>query len=170
MKTSSKGLALIRLFEGLVLKAYPDPGSGGDPWTIGYGHTVGVTPGMVCTQAQADAWLSWDAANCARAIEKLVKVPLTQAQFDALVSLIFNIGEGAFARSTLLRRLNAGAYADVPAQFKRWDKAGGKVMKGLVRRRAAEAAVWSSSSPVIVHTPAPTRKGWLWALFQKWFG
>src|SRR5215207_9583173 len=120
MKTSSKGLELIRFFEGLVLKAYPDPGSGAEPWTIGYGKTIGVTPGMTCTQAQADAWLAWDVARFERAIERLVKVPLTQSQFDALVSFTFNVGERAFARSTLLRRLNAGAYAEIATQIKRW--------------------------------------------------
>src|SRR5215203_3409654 len=148
MKTSSKGLGVIRLFEGLALKAYPDPGSkNGDPWTIGYGHTIGVKPGMTCKESHAEEWLAWDVSRFERAVEKLVKVPLTQPQFDALISFCFNVGEGNLAKSTLLRRLNAGAYADVPAQLKRWDKAGGKVMKGLVRRRAAEADLWSSTSP-----------------------
>src|SRR5215213_1908543 len=131
MKTSSKGLGLIRLFEGLVLKAYPDPATRGDPWTIGYGHTIGVKPGMTCSKTQADEWLAWDVSRFERAVERLVKVPLTQAQFDALVSFAFNVGEGNLAKSTLLRRLNAGAYAEVPVQLARWNKASGEILKGL---------------------------------------
>ena len=144
MKTSPKGIALIKAAEGLRLKAYPDPGTGALPWTIGYGSTSGVTKNMVITEAQAEQMLAADLVRFERAVERLVRVPLKQGQFDALVSFTYNVGEGNFTRSTLLRKLNADDHAGAAEQFKRWVNAGGKVLPGLVKRRAAERALFLS--------------------------
>lgn len=140
-QTSPKGVDLIKRFEGLELKAYPDPGSGGEPYTIGYGHTGGVTPGMKIDQAQADAYLRGDLRRFERAVSALAP-KTTQNQFDALVSFAFNLGEGNLKSSTLLRKHNAGDYAGAKAEFARWNRASGKVMAGLTRRRAAEADLY----------------------------
>jgi lysozyme len=142
MKTSPTGIGLIKSSEGLRLKAYPDPGTGGLPWTIGYGSTSGVTQKMVITEAQAEQMLAADLVRFERAVERLVRVPLNQGQFDALVSFTYNVGEGNFTKSTLLRKLNAGDTAGAAEQFKRWVNAGGKVLPGLVKRRAAERALF----------------------------
>ena len=141
MQISKAGLDLIKEFEGLYLKAYRCPA--GVP-TIGYGHTAGVAMGQTITQQQADDYLRRDVRQFERAVERQVSVPLTQGQFDALVSFAFNLGEGALAQSTLLRLLNAGDYAGAAAQFDRWNKASGRVLPGLVRRRAAERALFES--------------------------
>lgn len=139
MKTGSNGISLIKQFEGCMLKAYPDPATGGAPWTIGYGHTGNdVRPGMVWTQVQADSALISDLAQCERAVSRLVNVNLTQNQFDALVSFVFNVGSGNLQSSTLLRKLNSGDYRGAAEEFPRWNKAAGKVMVGLTKRRAAE--------------------------------
>lgn len=142
MKTSPKGIALIKSAEGLRLKAYPDPGTGGLPWTIGYGSTSGVTRNMVITEAQAEQMLAEDLVRFERIVERAVRVPVTQGQFDALVSFTYNVGEGNFTKSTLLRKLNAGDTAGAAEQFSRWVHAGGKVLSGLVKRRAAERALF----------------------------
>lgn len=141
MQISKAGLDLIKQFEGLYLKAYRCPA--GVP-TIGYGHTAGVSMGQTITQQQADDYLRRDVRQFERAVARLVTVPLTQGQFDALVSFAFNLGEGALAQSTLMRLLNAGDYAGAAAQFDRWNKAGGRVLPGLVRRRAAERALFEA--------------------------
>ena len=141
MQISKAGLDLIKQFEGLYLKAYRCPA--GVP-TIGYGHTAGVAMGQTIAQQQADDYLRRDVRQFERAVARLVSVPLTQGQFDALVSFAFNLGEGALAQSTLLRLLNAGDYAGAAAQFERWNKAGGRVLPGLVRRRAAERALFEA--------------------------
>ncbi len=142
MKTSPMGIALIKSAEGLRLKAYPDPGTGGLPWTIGYGSTSGVTRNMVITEAQAEQMLAEDLMRFERIVERLVQVPLPQGQFDALVSFTYNVGEGNFAKSTLLRKLNSGDAAGAAEQFSRWVNAAGKVLPGLVKRRAAERAMF----------------------------
>lgn len=142
MKTSPKGIALIKSAEGLRLKAYPDPGTGGLPWTIGYGSTSGVTRNMVITETQAEQMLAEDLVRFERIVERLVRVPVTQTQFDALVSFTYNVGEGNFTKSTLLRKLNAGDSAGAAEQFSRWVNASGKVLPGLVKRRAAERALF----------------------------
>ncbi|MGR2678743.1 lysozyme [Chromobacterium haemolyticum] len=140
MKTSANGIKLIQQFEGLRLKAYQDAVG---VWTIGYGHTgPDVTPGLVITQAQADALLARDLSRFESGVTRLVQVPLNQNQFDALVCFSFNLGLGALQGSTLLRLLNAGDYAGAAAQFPRWNKAGGKVLPGLTRRRVAEQALF----------------------------
>lgn len=142
MKTSPKGIALIKSAEGLRLKAYPDPGTGGEPWTIGYGSASGVTRNMVITETQAEQMLAEDLVRFERIVERQVQVPLNQGQFDALVSFTYNVGGGNFTKSTLLRKLNAGDTAGAAEQFSRWVHAGGKVLPGLVTRRAAERALF----------------------------
>lgn len=138
---SAKGLEHIKASEGLRLKAYPDPASGGDPWTIGYGSTTGVKPGMVITEAQAEAMLRKDVARFEGAVNKLAP-KTTQGQFDALVSFSFNVGEGNLAKSTLLKLHNAGDYAGAADEFAKWTLAAGKRLPGLVNRRADEAAIY----------------------------
>jgi len=139
VKTSKAGADSIKSREGLRLKAYPDPATGGEPWTIGVGHTgPDVYPGMVISADQADDMLRRDLEKFERGIERLVTVPLTQNQFDALVSLTFNIGLGNFGGSTLLRKLNARDYNGAADEILRWNRAAGKVMPGLTRRREAE--------------------------------
>ena len=143
MQTSERGLEFIAEHEGLELHAYPDPGSGGDPYTIGYGHTRGVKPGDTCTKEQALEWLREDVDEAERAIDRLVTVSLTQDQFDALVSFVFNLGAGNFGSSTLLKRINMGDFAGAADEFPRWNRAAGRVMAGLTKRRHAEAALFA---------------------------
>lgn len=138
-----RDVSLIKEFEGLYLEAYLCPAK---KWTIGYGHTKTVKPGMKITEAGADALLRHDLAWCEDAVNDNVKVPLTQNQYDALVSFIFNVGAGAFKRSTLLRKLNAGDYAGAANEFPRWNKGGGRVLRGLVRRREAERKLFLSDN------------------------
>lgn len=127
---------LIKKWEKLRLVAYlPTPN---DKWTIGWGHTYKVKPGMKITEAQAEKFFDEDTAWAQKAVNQLVTVGLTQHQFDALVSFVFNVGERAFRTSTLLRKLNAGDYQGAAEQFPRWNKQAGKVLRGLVRRRAEE--------------------------------
>jgi lysozyme len=133
---STKGLELLKVSEGLRLKAYKDAVG---VLTIGYGHTgKDVTPGKVIDEAKAEALLLADVEWAENAVRTKVTVPLTMGQFDALVDFVFNLGAGAFAKSTLLKKLNAGDYAGAAAEFPRWDKAGGKVLPGLTTRRLAE--------------------------------
>lgn len=139
MKTGVNGLNLIKQFEGLKLHAYRCPA---DVWTIGYGHTVSVGANDVITEEQAIDLLRQDVAESERAINQHVHVPLTQNQFDALISFIFNLGVGNFRTSTLLKKLNAGDYEGAAQEFRRWVKAGGKTLPGLVRRREAESALF----------------------------
>lgn len=145
------GIALIKRFEGCarrlpggLFEAYPDPGTGGAPWTIGWGATgPGIGPGTVWTQAQCDARLEADLARYgAEVAAALGEVPTTQSQFDALVSFHYNTG--AIARATLTVRHRAGDFAGAAEEFARWNRADGRVMPGLVRRRAAEAALYRS--------------------------
>lgn len=138
MKTSQAGVDLIKQFEGLELTAYPDPGTGGEPWTIGYGHTGGVKPGDTVTEAEAEEILRQDLARFEDCVNAYVSVPITQSEFDALVSFAFNVGCGALKSSTLLRLLNGGDHEAAAQQFPRWNKAAGRVMAGLTRRREAE--------------------------------
>ncbi len=145
MATSDDGIALIQEFEGCVLAAYPDPATGGAPWTIGYGHTHGVAPGDTCSRDQALAWLREDLQWAEAAVNRLVAVPLERHQFDALVSFTFNLGHGALASSTLLKLLNAGRTAEVGPQFLRWNNGPNGPMEGLTRRRAAERALFDSA-------------------------
>lgn len=137
---NSAGLALIKEYEGYVGHAYLD--TGGVP-TIGYGHTRGVKMGASCTPEKAEAWLREDLASAEADVSKLVKVPLTDNQYAALVSFTFNLGGERLRKSTLLKLLNAGDYAGAGGQFQFWVFDNGKKLPGLIKRRAAEAALWS---------------------------
>ena len=142
---NAAGLALLKEFEGCKLTAYPDPATGGDPWTIGYGSTgPHVKRGVTITQAEAERLLLADLDRFEQAVTRYVTVPLTQNQFDALVSFTYNCGQGSLQTSTLLRKLNAGDYAGAQGQFARWNRAGGKEMAGLTRRRSAEAELFGT--------------------------
>lgn len=138
-KINAAGLLLIKQFEGLSLTAYPDPGSGGDPWTIGYGHTgPEVHEGLTITQEQADAYLQQDLEGFEDCVQDIVDRNLTPNQFAALVSFAYNEGCGALATSTLMRLVNAGQFEQAANEFGKWISADGAVLPGLVRRRAAE--------------------------------
>jgi lysozyme len=138
---NAAGIALIKDYEGLHLTPYLCPAK---VWTVGYGHTRNVRPGMKITAAQADQLLADDLNLTARAVARLVTVALTDNQFAALVSFAFNVGAGNLEGSTLLKLLNRGWYEQVPAQLTRWNKAGGEALGGLSRRRAAEARLWNT--------------------------
>lgn len=144
MSTSQNGINLISSFEGCELKAYLCPAK---VWTIGFGTTVypngvKVKKGDSCTLDQAKQFKAHDLKRFEKTVNNLVKVPLTQNQFDALVSLTYNIGTGAFEESTLLKKLNTGDYQGAADQFTVWNKGGGKVLQGLVNRRAKEKEVF----------------------------
>lgn len=144
MKLSQRGIDLIKQFEGYSSKAYPDPATGGAPWTIGYGTIKGVKPGMIITAEQAEKMLRDDVAKFESGVSSLVTAPTTQGQFDAMVSLAYNIGLGNFGKSTLLKKHNARCYTCAADQFRVWNRANGKVMNGLTKRRAAERQVYMS--------------------------
>jgi lysozyme len=140
MTLSPEGQKLIERFEGRKNLAYLD---GGGVWTIGVGHTRGVKKGMTATNAQIDKWFAEDSLEAVLGVNHAVRVPLTQNQFDALVSLAFNIGVEAFSKSTLVRKLNDGDSPGAAAQFVRWNQDNGKVVAGLTTRRLAEAVHFS---------------------------
>lgn len=144
MKLSQRGIDLIKQFEGYSSKAYPDPATGGAPWTIGYGTTKGVKPGMVITAQQAEKMLRDDVAKFESGVSSLITSPTTQGQFDAMVSLAYNIGLGNFGKSTLLKKHNARCYTCAADQFRVWNRANGRVMNGLTKRRADERQVYMS--------------------------
>ena len=141
MKISEEGLKHITHWEGLRLEKYKDSAG---LWTIGVGHLIKegeefpdkITPGQAMLILDEDLDIAEDTVN------KYVKVDINQNQFDALVSLVFNIGGGSFRRSTLLKKINSYEWLEVPAQFIKWRKAGGKVIKGLIRRRLSEASMF----------------------------
>lgn len=139
MRISEQGVRLIKKFEGLRLTAYKCPTG---YWTIGWGHTYGVKSGQKITKEQAEVYLKQDLVVAEDAVDKLVSTPLNQGMYDALVSFVFNLGAVRFKNSTLLRRLNQGAYDLVPDEFLRWvyGTVDGKTQKlpGLVERRTAE--------------------------------
>jgi lysozyme len=139
MNISQEGLSLIKKFEGCELKAYR---CAANVLTIGYGSTKGVTEDMEITQEEAETLLQEEMHEYEGYINDMVKVPLEQHQFDAMVSWVFNLGSGNLSSSTLLRVLNEEKYEDVPEQILRWNKAGGKVLDGLVRRRTAESLLF----------------------------
>jgi len=139
VKISDKGLALIKEFEGVRLAAYLD--SVGVP-TIGYGHTKGVQMGDRCSMEEAAAWLAEDCEEAEDCVNGAVNVPLTQHEFDALISFVFNLGCGNFRKSTLLKKLLDSDYDGAAQEFQRWDKAGGQVLAGLTKRRLAEARLF----------------------------
>ena len=139
MKTSIEGLALIKKFEGLELEAYK---CAAGVWTIGYGHTKDVQEGDVWSESHANHMLEVELEEFEGYITNNVTVALSQNQFDALVSWVYNLGPANLKASTMLKVLNSGDYEGVPAQIKRWNKAGGKVLEGLIRRREAEALLF----------------------------
>ncbi|MBS0483470.1 MAG: lysozyme [Proteobacteria bacterium] len=148
------GIALIKRFEGCARKridgryeAYPDPGTGGAPWTIGWGATgAGITQGTIWTQGQCDTRLETDLIRYAQQVARaLGQAPTSQAQFDALVSFHYNTG--AIDRATLTRLHRAGEFAGAAGEFAKWVNAGGKRLPGLVRRREAEARLYASAAP-----------------------
>lgn len=143
MKISNEGLSLIKHFEGCELKAYR---CAANVLTIGYGSTKGVTEDMEITQEGAEELLQEEMHEYEGYINDMVKVPLEQHQFDSMVSWVFNLGSGNLGSSTLLKKLNNSEYDEVPEQIKRWNKAGGKVLEGLVRRREAEALLFLGKS------------------------
>jgi lysozyme len=150
MKTSAIGVDIIKTFESCRLTAYPDPKTGGAPWTVGWGATgPGIGPGTVWTQEQADQRLAEDIAEREAIVAASVRVPLTPGQVDAMVSIVFNVGPGSKYKdgiirlkggqpSTLLRLLNAGDYDGCAEQFMRWVSPGSNVENGLRRRRTIE--------------------------------
>lgn len=144
MRMSAAGLATVKEFEGLRLKAYKCPAA---VWTIGYGHTSAagvpiVNPDLVITRDEAEEVLARDMEQYEEGVRKYVKVDLTQGQFDALVDFAYNAGVGALQKSTLLKKVNAEKFDEVPAEFMKWTKGGGKELPGLVRRRRAEVKLW----------------------------
>lgn len=148
---SQRGIELIKHFEGLFLKAYKDPVG---IWTIGYGstglqHKDGtVYPGRTITKPEAEELLKYDMHQFEARVQTFVKVPLTDDQFAALVSFDFNTG--GLGRSTLLKKLNAGDYIGASRQFLRWDKAGGKTLRGLTRRRQSEMNLFLGNEKYII--------------------
>jgi len=162
---NADGLALIKQWEGLKLQAYRDVAG---ILTIGYGHTGGVRAGQVITADQAEAMLVIDLERFEKTVAALVKVPLSDNQFAALVAFTFNVGERAFATSTLLRKLNAADYASVPGELAKWNKAwvNGRLVPvdGLANRRAAEAGLWargefvSSNTAPVAAPPGPVER------------
>lgn len=142
MKTSLKGIALIKEYEGLRLGAYL---CSAGVLTIGYGHTGGVKEGDLITEQKAEQLLQDDLKKFENGVLRLVRVPLTQNQFDALVSFAFNLGVGNLGKSTLLKMLNDRDYKGAASQFIRWNKAAGKELAGLTRRRIAESELFLSA-------------------------
>lgn len=145
MKMSEKGLEFLAQVEGEKLEAYKDTGG---VWTIGVGHIsdehLTVLPGLKISKAVSRFILALDVAEAEDIVTRLVRVPLNQNQFDALVSFVFNIGEGQFASSTMLKKLKAGDYEGAKSQFGRWVYDNGKLIAGLVKRREGEAALFDA--------------------------
>lgn len=139
---NERGIAMIKSFEGLRLEAYRDTLAKPPVWTVGYGHTLLAVEGMRISENTADQLLRSDVQAAVDAVGKLCMVAPNENQLAAMVSLTFNIGEGAFARSSVLRLHNSGRFAEAATAFGLWNKAGGKVRAGLTRRRAAEAALY----------------------------
>lgn len=140
MKISSAGLSIIKEFEGFRAEAYkPIPS---DPWTIGYGFTKGVKQGDTITRAEAEIRLRRELVEYERGVERATKGHATQPQFDALVSFAFNVGVAGMARSTVIKRHNEGDHQAAARAFGLWNRAGGRELPGLTRRRAAEGALY----------------------------
>ena len=142
MNLGYNGTKILKFFEGCKLTAYQDSVG---VWTIGYGHTKGVYEGMTITQEEAEQMLLTELEEYEGYVEKYVTVPLTQNQFDALVVWVYNLGPTNFRNSTLLKELNSGNYTAAGKEITRWNKAGGKVLAGLVKRREAEAKLFNDT-------------------------
>jgi lysozyme len=141
MNYGSAGLAFTKQFEGLRLSSYQDSGG---IWTIGYGHTGNVRPGQVISQNEADRLLVLDVASAVGCVNRLLKVPVSQNQFDALVDFTFNLGCHRLLGSTLLKLVNEQKFDEAVLEFPKWVHAGGKVSPGLVARRKAEAELFAA--------------------------
>jgi len=159
---NDRGLKLLYEFEGRHkllpdgrYQAYLDKIAVPPVWTLYAGLTKGIREGMICTEDQGDAMVRKELNVYEDAIDRLVKVPLTSNQFSALTVLVYNIGVGAFERSTLLKVINQGKQNQIPAQWLRWNKAGGKVIKGLERRRKAELVLFLEPDETDAHEPEP---------------
>ncbi|MHC1747502.1 MAG: lysozyme [Cellulosilyticaceae bacterium] len=155
-KISKVGVDLIKSFEGCYLKSYRCPAR---VWTIGWGTTepIGgreICEGMVITQQQADQLLINNLKAYENAVNKYVTYPINQNQFDALVSFAYNCGCGALQKSTLLQYLNQGRIQAAANQFDVWNRGGGKVLQGLVRRRAAEKKIFLTPTRLSATAPA----------------
>ena len=148
-RINAAGKKLVMEFEGLRLAAYRCPAG---LWTIGYGHTATVYSTMTVTADEAAKLLDADLRRAADHVTDLVRVELSNNQFAALTAFCFNVGPGALAGSTLRQLLNRGWYSQVPVQLKRWCKIKGRIMQGLVRRRAAEATLWQLPDKIITQT------------------
>jgi len=143
MKISKEGIALIKKFEGIELQAYQDSVG---VWTIGYGHTKGVKEGDNISLKKAEEMLEEELVEYEGYINNMVELGLEQNQFDALVAWVYNLGPTNLRQSTLLKVLNQGLFNEVPYEIKRWNKAGGEVLNGLVRRREAEALLFEGKA------------------------
>ncbi len=139
MQLSKTGIELLKHFEGCELKAYQDSVG---VWTIGYGHTKGIYEGLEITQSEAEKMLVDELPEYEGYISDKVVPMLQQHEFDALVCWVYNLGPTNLSSSTMLKKLNAGEFKEVPFQMKRWDKAGGQPLLGLTRRRNAEALLF----------------------------
>jgi lysozyme len=143
------GRNLIQSFEGYKSVAYPDPGTGDKPWTIGFGHTSGVTKGMSCNASQGQRWFTEDTAWAEDTVSSCVNVDLSDNEFASLVSFTFNVGANAFRQSSIVKAVNTRQFSKVPSLLLEYDHSAGKVLPGLLRRRQAEAALWSSPDKTI---------------------
>jgi len=139
MQISQEGLSLIKKYEGCELEAYLCPAK---VWTIGYGHTKGVEEGNKITKEEANYMLQEEMIEYEGYVNDMVDVELNQSQYDSLCAWVYNLGPTNFQSSTLLKVLNEGKYNEIPQQIKRWNKAGGEVLNGLIRRREAEALLF----------------------------
>ncbi|MCA0433510.1 MAG: lysozyme [Proteobacteria bacterium] len=165
MQMTEEGYALIRAQEGFRGEAYRDPAG---VWTIGFGHTSAagppeVRPGLRVSRAEGEAIFLRDVDQVARRVQRLVTTHLSDRQFSALVSFAYNVGTGAFASSSVLQVVNAGDLARVPERLTLWNKAGGRVLPGLVKRRAAEAALFMMDA---APAPGTVPEGFLASLWQ----
>lgn len=142
MQCNALGIAIIKEFEGCRLTAYQD---GNGIWTLGWGETGGIKEGDNCTQEEADAWLAKAISNIEHGVTRMLKRPLDDNQFSALCSLVYNIGLGHFAASSVLQLINADMMSQVPVAIFKWCRIAGEVSPGLLRRRKAEIALWSTS-------------------------
>lgn len=146
MKHSHNITALLSQFEGCRLTAYHNEIDPSDVYTIGYGHTIGVYPGMTITKNQANIYLNADLTNAEYFVDKLVEVELTQNEFDALVDFVFNLGCARFQSSTLLKLINENNFSAAALEFDKWDYASGKVCAGLLKRRQMETDLFNAKN------------------------
>lgn len=145
MNISNNGMQFICRWEGVRYEAYQDTGG---VWTLGYGHTRGVRSGQRCSEEDAQAFLRSDLQSVETALAQKVTVPISQGQYDALASFVFNIGTSAFSQSTLLNKLQQRDYAGAAGEFPRWCHDNGRVINGLLARREAEQAMFLQDNPL----------------------